>query len=363
MKRLVLLSLTLTSLSGFPVLGQEDSQATPPSSGDAMREMLVGYYTGGEYRLHIVGVESPPFEKPLYVELVRNGFEPVPDRQQLWWFYERDGKTLVRVMQFPTRVEALFATNLADLAVGAWGAPQFYPQVRSDQYDAVGDLVATMEDGRLTLTSEHPFAIAFGDAIDSEVTLTFDSDSMAWSEIGRNAQGQVVWPAPDEVTPIEMSRQDTMPRATQLASGVVIVDLREGLPLDTEGMDVIQEGDSVAVEYSGWLATGILIDSSSLPGRNPFIGDVPAKGAPLGFTDAMLGMRGPNFALPDRPFSGTVRRAFIPPSRGYGPQGSPPLIPANASLIFNFEVQSIKPDILDGGQGQAQPPASQQGGG
>jgi len=40
--------------------------------------------------------------------------------------------------------------------------------------------------------------------------------------------------------------------------------------------------------------------------------------------------------------AGGTRRLIIPADQGYGAQGSPPKIPANAVLIFDITVVSIK---------------------
>ncbi len=89
-------------------------------------------------------------------------------------------------------------------------------------------------------------------------------------------------------------------------------------------------GDKVTVNYTGWLqSNGQMFDSSRLPGRTPFQFTV-GQGVIQGWSEGVPTMQ-----------VGGKRRFVIPPALAYGPQGAPPAIPPNATLVFDIELLSI----------------------
>ena len=96
-------------------------------------------------------------------------------------------------------------------------------------------------------------------------------------------------------------------------------------------------GRTVAVNYIGWLYStgaadnkGTMFDSSLSPGRTPFIFTV-GTGVIQGFSLGTVGMR-----------VGGQRRVIVPPSLGYGSQGSGSTIPPNATLVFELELLAVQ---------------------
>ena len=96
-------------------------------------------------------------------------------------------------------------------------------------------------------------------------------------------------------------------------------------------------GRTVTVNYTGWLYStsaadnkGTMFDSSLRPGRTPFVFTV-GTGVIQGFSQGTIGMR-----------VGGQRRVIIPPSLGYGSQGSGSTIPPNATLIFELELLAVQ---------------------
>jgi peptidylprolyl isomerase len=95
--------------------------------------------------------------------------------------------------------------------------------------------------------------------------------------------------------------------------------------------DVATEGSNVAVKYLGVLyAGGKEFDSSWSRGADetlPF--QVGGQVIP-GFSKGTEGMR-----------VGGRREVIIPPADGYGAQGAPPAIPANATLVFVIDLVKV----------------------
>jgi FKBP-type peptidyl-prolyl cis-trans isomerase FkpA len=98
---------------------------------------------------------------------------------------------------------------------------------------------------------------------------------------------------------------------------------------------VAANGNKVTVNYTGWLYSaaaaenkGTQFDTSAA--RGPYPVTVGAGGVIKGFDQGLVGMA-----------VGGKRRLVIPPSLGYGAQGSPPAIPSNATIVFDIEMVTI----------------------
>lgn len=111
---------------------------------------------------------------------------------------------------------------------------------------------------------------------------------------------------------------------TTSPDGLQIGDIRAGCGA------TVKQGDKVAVQYTGWLASGVQFDTSRQSGRQPFPVTVGAGGVIKGWDEGLVGMK-----------VGGKRRLVIPPALAYGAQGQPPTIPANATLTFDIELVSI----------------------
>jgi FKBP-type peptidyl-prolyl cis-trans isomerase len=120
--------------------------------------------------------------------------------------------------------------------------------------------------------------------------------------------------------------QPTQPRAEYAQS-----DLRVGTG------DEAVTGKTLTVNYAGWLynptgpdGKGRLFDTN-VRGGSPFAFTLGTGAVIGGWDRGVAGM-----------LVGGVRRLVIPPELAYGEAGSPPTIPANATLIFDVELVSVQ---------------------
>jgi hypothetical protein len=89
-------------------------------------------------------------------------------------------------------------------------------------------------------------------------------------------------------------------------------------------------GQTATVHYTGTLQDGTKFDSSRDRGQPmSFV----FKGQPMipGWDEGVSTMK-----------VGGRRRLVVPPALGYGPQGRPPNIPPNATLVFDIELLDVK---------------------
>jgi peptidylprolyl isomerase len=110
---------------------------------------------------------------------------------------------------------------------------------------------------------------------------------------------------------------------TRTDSGLCYQDVQEGTG------EVAAAGDNVQVHYTGWLPDGSKFDSSVDRGT-PLPLRIGMGEVIRGWDEGIVGLR-----------QGAKRKLVIPPDLAYGPGGSPPVIPPNATLVFDVELVQV----------------------
>ena len=96
-------------------------------------------------------------------------------------------------------------------------------------------------------------------------------------------------------------------------------------------------GRLVVVHYTGWLYDAGAADNkgtkfdSSRDRNEPFAFTLGAGEVIRGWDEGVRGMK-----------TGGRRTLTIPPDMGYGANGAPPVIPPNATLLFEVELLNVK---------------------
>ncbi|MDQ6879497.1 MAG: FKBP-type peptidyl-prolyl cis-trans isomerase [Candidatus Dormibacteraeota bacterium] len=121
-----------------------------------------------------------------------------------------------------------------------------------------------------------------------------------------------------------------------------------GLPVVTypDGLKVIDlvvgtgalavNGKNLTVQYTGWLSDATKFDSSR--GRSPFTFQLGMNKVIAGWDEGLQGMK-----------VGGKRKLIIPSALAYGPSGQTDpntgaqVIPPNATLVFDVELQAVAP--------------------
>lgn len=122
-----------------------------------------------------------------------------------------------------------------------------------------------------------------------------------------------------------MSNDVTFPLEQKLTHGVTIQDFVAG-----NGKHKAQKNSKINFFFECRLDTGNDVVMSS--GQKQYV-------IILGSKDNLLGW---NIGLKNV-FGGTKRRVVCPPKTAYGDFGYPPMIPANATLVYDFEIISVEP--------------------
>jgi FKBP-type peptidyl-prolyl cis-trans isomerase len=179
-------------------------------------------------------------------------------------------------------------------------------------------------------------------AMIGQIPTAFFNEALKLVPIGGTVRFEVpaamVWPSrlppgfkPDTMVTWEIGVLDAqvlpafeMPDPAKLqktASGLGYVVIKEGSGKQPKSTD------RVTVNYIGWTTDGKAFDSSYAQGQAV---PMSLSGVIKGWTEGIPLMK-----------EGAIYKFVIPPELGYGAAGSPPVIPPNATLVFQIELVSV----------------------
>lgn len=170
---------------------------------------------------------------------------------------------------------------------------------------------------RLVIPPDLAYGARGSGPIPPNATLVFDVSLISTQHVTPT-------PSPTPKATVDSTPPPVDAEPVTTASGLQFITISEGTG------DSPQPGDTVTLDYTGWVQGGGQFDTSI--GRIPF--SFPAgQGRTIdGFDEGVLLMR-----------TGGSYRLIIPPELGYGDQGSPGYIGPNATLIFDITIVSIEP--------------------
>ena len=138
-----------------------------------------------------------------------------------------------------------------------------------------------------------------------------------------NAQANTVWTLElMGISKVPEFRAVDPAKAITTDSGLVYEVLEQGSGVSPKAADM------VSVNYTGWLTDGSMFDSSHARGAPA---EFPLNRVIKGWTEGLQLMG-----------EGGRYLFSIPGDLAYGPRGSPPKIPANATLVFLVELLEVK---------------------
>jgi FKBP-type peptidyl-prolyl cis-trans isomerase len=209
-------------------------------------------------------------------------------------------------------LRSILADDLAgiDTRGEPWNKEQYLAEVKSSDFVAES---ATVDD--MTVRVFANSAVVTGRYTEKSTNTGKDTSVNArFDEVyaKRSGRWQVVFSQLTAIAPPE----------TVTASGLKYLDIVVGTGASP------RPGQNVTVHYTGTLVDGSKVDSSV--GREPLTFPIGVGRVIRGWDEGIMSMK-----------IGGKRKLIIPPHLGYGARGREPVVPPNATLIFEVELLGV----------------------
>ena len=255
----------------------------------------------------------------LYVETAHAGSPDQPYRAAFLQFYRRQGEIRMRTLEVRDQ-----NNPINNLLVGMWAVPQFIPDIPRDAMIATLDMEFTKTADGWVGETPHPYPTAIGGATEMTSRMRISEGNIETGDRGLNPEGEVVWGA-DLRGSYNFEPADPPFTLETNDLGVIMLTLRD------EPTPVPADGDTVAFNYTGWVTSGVMFDTSRRQGGRPYQYALPAN-AIEGWNLATAGMS-----------EGDWKKFIVPSELGYGPSSAAGgRITPHSTLIFEAELVGVR---------------------
>lgn len=321
--------------------------ASSPGAADAdisrLLGLLSGSFSGAErpgspsltFSAAPVAVEG--FPNTLLVQVARADAPAEPFRLYLLHAFRRRGKLTLRTL------EPWGAPGLAGALAGLWAAPEAVRLSDAAALKPSSDMAVVRIGDLFRAKTLQPVPTTRDGAVEMRSSLAISGGTLRLADAGYDAEGKRVWGQPggdeSELQEIEFTRNAVTPGVRREPGGLTIVTTVPPKPDAPRH----EPGGEITLHFTHWTSTGLRIQSSRDPGREPVKVRIP--GAPLAALDRAL----------EGIARGERRKIVIPPDLAYGERGRG-TVPPNSTLIYDFECLAV--DNTPAAPGVPEPPSA-----
>lgn len=325
------LDAATTSKADQPVTVSKSGGPLPTVTSDAdilrLLKMLTGSFVAeakGEtpaLRYNAASVNVVGLDNAVVFEIARADNTSEPFRLGILHAYRRRGELRLRSFDLGG------VPTLKDALAHLWAAPEAFPKVEVNKLTPTIDMPLKPE-GEAAFAGEtaQPYPTTREGAIEMTSSIRVGKDTLAFGDAGYDADGKLVWGVAGGDR-IAFKRMDTGLNVNHLDGGLIVITIATPRAGENGAEPVrLVEGGELTLQYTGWLTTGEVFDTSRVAGRDPFRVKIPG-GVIKGWNEGLKGIA-----------AGERRRLIVPPALGWGDRGAGRgVIPPGATVIFDVE--------------------------